>query len=49
MTFPIKKRINAELFSDERAKLYIQNGSKKRKARGQMLAIRLTRGGNEKP
>jgi len=27
MTFPIKKRINTEMFSDSRAELYTQNGS----------------------
>jgi len=26
MTFPIKKRINAERYIDERAELYIQKG-----------------------
>jgi len=26
MTFPIKKRINNELFIDEKAELHIQNG-----------------------
>jgi len=27
MTFPIKKRIDTELFNDERAAIYIEKGS----------------------
>jgi len=30
MTFPIKKRINAELFIDKKQGLYIQEGDKRR-------------------
>jgi len=30
MTFPIKKRINTELFSDRKQGLYIQKGDKEK-------------------
>jgi len=50
MTFPIKKRINTELFIDEGAELYIQkcepNFSANMK-RLKMLALKPLIGGNE--
>jgi len=33
MTFPIKKRLNTELFIDKRAVLFIQKGASKIRAR----------------
>jgi len=48
MTLPVEKRINTELFVDERTALYIQKGSFK-KVRVKMLAPRPITGGNEKP
>jgi len=47
MSFLIRKRVNAKPYIDERAKLYVQKGRKKKK-HGKMLATRPTRAGNEK-
>jgi len=40
MTFPIEKRINTELFIEERPELYIQNGNKKSKDKIEELAAK---------
>jgi len=52
MTLPIKKRISTELFIERRAEPNVQKWESELSGKieeGKMLALRPTRGGNDKP